>query len=161
MGKEFLPARHFFCPVWAASGLNGGEEKLGRRIAMMKSRGEIEAEVRRAVTRFKKDYLGRGPTETRVYLLDEMIVIRDKGVLTPAERLLLQAGGDDQARRLIGQLHREMLERHQQVLRTALTAVLGVEVQSVLTDLSTESDESVCIFTLRGPLANGAVRNGP
>jgi hypothetical protein len=47
-----------------------------------KSRGELEAEFTRAVIKFEKDYLGRGPLEARTFFVSDMILIRVRGVLT-------------------------------------------------------------------------------
>ena len=62
----------------------------------MKSRGELEAEITQAVIRFEKEYMGRGPLEARSYLVDDLVVVRLKNVLTPAEHKL--AASPDPAR---------------------------------------------------------------
>ena len=36
----------------------------------MKTKGQIEAEISEAVIKFEREYMGRGPEETRSYLLD-------------------------------------------------------------------------------------------
>ena len=61
----------------------------------MKTKGELETEISNAVNRFKREYMGRGPQEVRTYLVDDMALVRLKGVLTPAEQRLAQveAGG--------------------------------------------------------------------
>ncbi len=56
----------------------------------MKTKGEREAEISQAVIQFKKEYMGRGPLSVRTYLLDDMALVRLKGVLTPAEQKLVQ-----------------------------------------------------------------------
>ena len=50
---------------------------------MAMSKGQIEAEVSEALIRFEKEYMGRGPDETKTYLLDDMVVVRLQRVLTP------------------------------------------------------------------------------
>ncbi len=54
----------------------------------MKTKGEIEAENSRALVQFEIDYMGRGPKEARTYIIEDMLVVRLKGVLTPAEEQL-------------------------------------------------------------------------
>ena len=52
------------------------------------SRGELEAILANALLRFEKDQLGRGPVETRAFLIENLIVIMARGVLTPEETAL-------------------------------------------------------------------------
>ena len=61
-----------------------------------KTRGAMEDEITQAVIRFEKEYMGRGPLEARTYLVDDLVVVRLKNVLTPAEHKL--AGSPDPAR---------------------------------------------------------------
>ena len=53
-----------------------------------KTRGQSEAEFTRAIVKFEKKYLGRGPLEARTFFLNDMIVVRLRGILTPAEAKL-------------------------------------------------------------------------
>lgn len=54
----------------------------------MKTKGQMEAEISNAMTKFEMEYMGRGPKETKAYIIDDMILVRLKGVLTDAERQL-------------------------------------------------------------------------
>ena len=54
------------------------------------TRGEVEASLANAIIQFEKDHLGRGPVEARVYIIEDMILVRLRGVLTPAESKLAQ-----------------------------------------------------------------------
>ena len=54
----------------------------------MKTKGEIEAEISQAIVQFEIDYMGRGPKEARTHIIDDIVVVRLKGVLTPAEEQL-------------------------------------------------------------------------
>ena len=65
------------------------------------SKGEKEAAVRTAIIKFEQEFLGRGPDEVRVFIVRDMLVVRLKGVLTPAERQLAKtAEGIDMVKRL-------------------------------------------------------------
>ncbi len=55
---------------------------------MHKTKGQVEAEISNAVIQFEKEYMGRGPKETKTFILEDMILVRLKGVLTPAEQQL-------------------------------------------------------------------------
>jgi len=40
----------------------------------------MEAEISQAVVKFERDYMGRGPTDTRTHLLRDMVIVRLKGI---------------------------------------------------------------------------------
>ena len=48
---------------------------------MCKTRGELEAEFTKAIIKLEKEYLGRGPLDARTFFVDDMILVRLRGVL--------------------------------------------------------------------------------
>lgn len=122
----------------------------------MKTKGELEAEVSAAVIRFKREYMGRGPQEVRTYLIDDLAVVRLRGVLTPAEQRLAQVEDPHRGRDLIKQLRVELIEHGRELLEVAVRDILGVAVVSLHTDISTRTGESVIVFTLAAdPIGKG------
>jgi len=77
------------------------------------------------------------------------VLVRLRGVLTPAEKQLA-AEGRDEHRRLIKQLRMELLEKSRPLLATLIQDILHVEVVSLHTDISVATGERVIIFTLAG-----------
>ncbi len=116
----------------------------------MKTRGEAEAEVSQAVIRFEKEYLGRGPLETRTYVIEDLVLVRLTKVLTQAELKLAQSTDPARGRDLIKQLRQELLERGRVMLENEVGAILGVGIRSLHTDISTVTGERVIVFTLEG-----------
>jgi len=114
----------------------------------LKTKGELEAEVSNAVMRFKREYMGRGPQDVRTYLLDDMALVRLKGVLTPAEQRLAQVEDPHRGRDLIKQLRIELIEHGRELLEDAVKAILGVGIVSLHSDISTRTGESILLFTL-------------
>ncbi len=114
----------------------------------MKSKRELEAEISQAIIRFEKEYMGRGPLETKTYLIDDMVLVRLKGVLTPAEHKLSEAEEKHQGRDLIKQARRKLLEHGRPLLEAVIEDVLGVAVKSLHTDISTKTGERIIVFTL-------------
>lgn len=55
-----------------------------------KSRGEYEDAFTKAIIKFEKMTLGRGPKSARTYFIHDMVLIRLRGMLTPAETLLVE-----------------------------------------------------------------------
>lgn len=121
----------------------------------MKTKGRIEAEISDAFTRFEKEYMGRGPTETRTYLVDDMVVVRLRGVLTPAEQQLAKADDPSRGRRLIKDVRGELLESARGLLAKVIQDITGRGVVSLHTDISVTVGERVIIFTLDGQPAYG------
>jgi uncharacterized protein YbcI len=46
------------------------------RGTLKKSKGQLEAEISDALTRFEKEHMGRGPLEIRTYIVDDMVIVR-------------------------------------------------------------------------------------
>ncbi len=117
----------------------------------MRTKGQIEAEISRAIIRFEKEFMGRGPLETKCYLLDDLVLIRMKGILTQAEKRLATSENSDNGREQIKTMRRTLLENGRPLLEQVIQDILRVDVCSMHADLSTRSDERVIIFTLKQP----------
>lgn len=118
--------------------------------AMKKTRGQLEAEICDTITRFEKEYMGRGPLETRTYLLDDMVVIRLRGVLTPAEQQLITGDHAERGRQLVKQMRSDLLEGARSLLEAVICSITGRNVISMHTDISTSRSERVILFVLDG-----------
>jgi len=116
-----------------------------------KTKGQIEAEISDAIIKFEKEYMGRGPLETKTYLIDDLILVRLKGVLTQAEHQLSRASKQSSGRELIKQVRITLLENGRPLLESAIESLTGKKVISLHTDISTVTGERMIIFTLQGP----------
>lgn len=115
---------------------------------MLKSKNELEAEISQAIIRFEKEFMGRGPLETRTYIVDDLVVVRLKGVLTPAELKLAAAEDNPRGRYLLKEVRQELLDRGRPLLEVAVRDILGVAVKSLHTDISTKTGERIIAFSL-------------
>jgi len=121
------------------------------------TRGEVEASLANAIIQFEKDQLGRGPTEARVFIIEDMILVRLRGVLTPAEvRLAQTADGHG----LIKQVRRQLLEGSRPLLEAIVQEKTGSQVVSLHTDISAKTGERIIIFTLTENLGARLDRKG-
>jgi uncharacterized protein YbcI len=110
-----------------------------------KSKGEIEAEISRAIVQFEIDYMGRGPKESRTHIIEDMAVVRLKGVLTPAEEQLSKsAEGSD----LVKKMRATLVEKAKPLLYQVVNDITGAKVVDLHTDISTASGERVFVFSL-------------
>lgn len=122
-------------------------EPVGRE-ATMKSRRETERDISQAIVRFEKEFMGRGPLETKAFIIDDMVLVRLKNVLTPAEIKLAESEEGQRGRYLIKQMRQELIERGRPLLDAVIKDVLGVNVVSLHTDISAKTGERVIVFTL-------------
>jgi uncharacterized protein YbcI len=124
---------------------------------MGKSKNDLEAELCQAIIRFEKEFMGRGPLETRAYLLDDLVLVRLKGVLTTSEIQLAQSEDSRRGRYLLKQVRQELLDRGRPMLAAVVQDILGVGVKSLHTDISTKTGERIIVFTLTDKVRS----NGP
>ncbi|MGV7930587.1 MAG: DUF2294 domain-containing protein [Spirochaetota bacterium] len=110
-----------------------------------RSKGMIEAEISEALIKFEKEYMGRGPVETRTYIIDDMIIVRLKGVLTRAETQLTKS---DEGLALIKKVRIKLLEEARPLLETLLLDITGCGLLSMHTDISTATGERIVVFTM-------------
>lgn len=125
----------------------------------------MEAEISEAFVKFEREYMGRGPEEVRTYLLEDMIIVRLHGVLTPAERQLARSDSEGHGRALIKQVRMELLEKARPLLETIIRDLTGQTVKSLHTDISTVTGERVIVLSLAGAIGvkvpTSATRCGP
>ena len=119
---------------------------------MKKTKGQIEADISEAIIKFEKEFMGRGPLETKTYILDDLVMVRLKGVLTKAEHQLAMTGNTGRGRHLIKQVRIELLEKGRPLLEAIVKDITGQKVKSLHTDISTITGERIIIFTLDASL---------
>lgn len=117
-----------------------------------KTKGQIEAEISKAIIKFEKEYMGRGPDETKTYIIGDMVIVRLRGVLTLAEKQLAKSDDSLKGRALIKQVRIELLEKARPLLENIIQNILAAKVTSMHTDISTVTGERVIIFTLESAL---------
>lgn len=115
-----------------------------------KSRGEAEVEISEAIVKFEREYMGRGPEESKTFILNDIVFVRLQGVLTQAEKQLAKAEDVKTGRKLIKEVRQELIEKARMLLEKIIYDILGFKVKSLHTDISTKTGERVIIFTLEG-----------
>jgi len=121
------------------------------------TRGEVEASLANAIIQFEKEHLGRGPAEARVFIIEDMILIRLRGVLTPAEVKLAQT---NEGHSLIKQVRRQLLEGSRPLLEAIVQEKTGCQVLSLHTDISAKTGERIIVFALTENLGVRLDRKG-
>jgi uncharacterized protein YbcI len=111
----------------------------------MKTKGEIEAEISHAIVQFEVDYMGRGPKEARTYIVEDIVLVRLKGVLTPAEEQLAKSADGSE---LVKKMRSTLIEKGRPLLYQVVGDITGSKISALYTDISTLSGERVFVFTL-------------
>ena len=113
----------------------------------MRTQSEIEAAISEEINRFERDYMGRGPKCVQVHLLDDLLVIRLRGVLAPAEENLVKSLPES-GRDLLKQVRSHLIQTTRPVMEPMVENVTGVEVVTMHHDICTKTGEEVILFTL-------------
>ena len=114
----------------------------------MKTQGEIEAAVCEGISLFEQNYMGRGPKEIHAHLLNNLLVVRLRGVLTVAEQQLAKTLPAEKGRDLLKQVRTHLIETSRSVMEAMVQKVTGIKVVSQHHDISTITGEEIVIFTL-------------
>ena len=111
----------------------------------MTTKGELEAQISEAMVQFEIDYMGRGPKEAQTHIIEDMVLVRLKGVLTPAEQQLTKSADGLE---LIKKVRSTLVENGKPILFQAISDITRVKVFDLHTDISTATGERIFVFTL-------------
>ena len=110
-----------------------------------KTKGQLEADISVQIIQFEKEHLGRGPKEVKTFIIQDMILVRLKGILSPAEeKLATEADGTQ----LVKQIRRRLIESSRKVLENIIMELSNAKVKTLHTDISTRTGERVIIFVM-------------
>lgn len=108
------------------------------------TKGQYEAEISKAITKFEVEYMGRGPIKITSKIIDDVVLIRLWGFLTPAERLVAKTSeGID----LIKKLRVRLFEEANDVFRNAINEIISKDIISIHSDVSTVTGEKIIVIT--------------
>ena len=112
---------------------------------MGKSQGEAEAEFTKATIKLEKEYLGRGPLDARTFFVDDMVLVRLRGVLTRAELKLAESA---EGSALVKETRQQLFETSRSFLEAIVEEILNAEVKGFHSDISTKNNERIVVLTL-------------
>ncbi len=111
----------------------------------VQTKGQVESQISAMVTTFEREQMGRGPSEVRVWIVEDIILIRLRDVLTPAEDRLVE---DPNGRHLLKQMRTRLIENSRGVLEEAVKGLTGASMVSLHSDLSIRTGERIIVLTL-------------
>ena len=114
----------------------------------MQTQGQIQAAICDGLRQFAQEYMGRGPEAIHAHLLCDMLVVRLEGVLTAAERQLVESLPPEKGRDLLKQVRTHLVEAARARLEAVIQDITGVKIVSMHHDISTVTGEEMVAFTL-------------
>lgn len=115
------------------------------------TKGEIESAIRNAIIKFEQEFMGRGPEDVRAYIVRDLVVVRLRGVLTPAERQLAKtAEGVDMVKRI----RQTLIAQGRDRLFEQVNEITGAKALALFTDINAQIGEKVLVFTVDRDLEN-------
>ena len=108
------------------------------------TKGQLEAKISEAVSKFEQEYMGRGPKLIRTYIINDMIIIRLSGILSPSEQKLTD---NPQGVELFKKVRSTLFEGGRGYLETLITDVINVAIVSTHSDISTKTGEKIIVIT--------------
>lgn len=108
-------------------------------------KSHMESTISEAYIKFLRGILGRGPKETKTYIIRDMVIVRLKDVLTQEEKALAHT---ERGRPLVKQMRRILRETHSVQTEEIISTITGCQVISSHSDISTKLGEQVEMFIL-------------
>src|SRR3954447_7350420 len=114
--------------------------------------GPIASEISNTVVRLVREHFGKGPTQAKTLLHDDVVVTVLRGGFTQAEQTLYKAGRAD----VVHESRRAMQDVLEREMRTAVETLTGRRVTAFMSANHHDPDASVEVFLLERDGANGA-----
>jgi uncharacterized protein YbcI len=109
------------------------------------TKSEIEKAIRNVIIKFEQEFMGRGPDDVKTFVVRDLVVVRLKGVLTPAERQLAKTGeGVDMVKRL----RQNLIALGRDKLCEQINKITGAKTLALFTDIDVKIGERVFVFTV-------------
>ncbi|MBH0190027.1 MAG: DUF2294 domain-containing protein [Nitrospira sp.] len=115
------------------------------RIILREKGPAMENAIRNAIIKFEQEFMGRGPDDVRASIVRDLVVVRLKGVLTPAERQLAKTA---EGVEMVKQLRQNLIAQGRDKLSEQVGEITKAKVLGVFTDIDVQLGERIFVFTL-------------
>lgn len=109
------------------------------------TKGQLEAKISEAVSKFEIEFMGRGPKDIRTLISKDLIIIRMSGFLSQSEKKLAESSNGV---KLIKEVRTALFESAREYLESLLQEIIDVNVISTHSDVSTMTGEKIIIFSV-------------
>jgi uncharacterized protein YbcI len=107
--------------------------------------GQVKDSIAKQVTKFYAETLGHGPKETRIYIVEDMVIVRLKEHLLPVEQKLLEG---KEGIVLVKNIRKKLHEILTTNLVSIISGITGHRVITSHSDISTKTGELLEVFVL-------------
>ncbi len=104
------------------------------------TKGQIEAKISEAISKFEIEHMGRGPEKIRTIISQDLIIVRIKGFLSKSEKSLAQ---NKEGVDLIKKVRVALFENSRESLEETIKSVVDVNIISTYSDVSTKTGEKI------------------
>ncbi|MGE5405166.1 MAG: DUF2294 domain-containing protein [Candidatus Saccharibacteria bacterium] len=111
----------------------------------MQKKNRLEQEITSQIVKFQRELVGRGPEDAKTYIIEDMIVLRLKGVLNTEEKHLSRT---EKGRQVVKQIRQVLRETYASEEEELIAKITGCQVISSHSDISTKTGERIEIFIL-------------
>lgn len=109
------------------------------------TKGQLEALISKKMISFQQEQLGRGAECAKTYIVQDMVIVRLKNVLTPAEK---QLSSTPHGKGLIKEMRYSLEDIIRDKMEILITELTGKNLITVHNDISTKTGERIDIFIL-------------
>ncbi|TLY25555.1 MAG: DUF2294 domain-containing protein [Nitrospirae bacterium] len=110
-----------------------------------RTKGEIEGAIRNSIIKFEQEFMGRGPEDVRAFIVRDIILVRLKGVLTPAERQLAKS---EDGIEMVKRVRQTLIAQGRKKLCEEISEITGLKATALFTDIDTNIGERIIVFVL-------------
>lgn len=112
---------------------------------MQLNKRKLEADLSESFIKLQRDLIGRGPQETKTYIVQDMVIVRFKGVLTVEEKHLVD---HEKGKILVKQMRQVLREMYSENFEKIVEQHTGCKVLSSHSDISTKTGERIEVFVV-------------
>lgn len=108
------------------------------------TKGQTEAKISEAVSKFEIEYMGRGPKQIKTIIIQDIIVIRLIGFLSQSEKML---AANPSGVELFKKVRMMLFENAKTYLEELVKQIINIEIISMHSDVSTRTGEKIIVIT--------------
>ena len=107
------------------------------------TKGQIEAEISEAVTKFEMEIMGRGPKQINTTIVNDLILVRLEGFFSVSEKRL----AENDSVELIKRVRTLLFENEEENFRDRIEEIIDTKIISLHSDVSTRTREKIIVMT--------------
>jgi uncharacterized protein YbcI len=117
----------------------------------MKTQGEVQSEISNSVAKFMQENMGKGPISIKTNIIEDIAVIRTKGILTETEKHLAKSVP---GKELLVSVRRYLINSSgRNYIVDFFSNKLNFQITNFYYDCDPLNDEEVIVCTMSSPVS--------